>query len=98
MAAVLCEHRVEPMRGFEPPSTSYKDAVLPLNYIGMVVVDGIEPSHHGVSDRCLTYLATRHWLWRIELHYRYAAYKAVALLLGYATSLLRLDSNQRLTG
>ena len=57
MAAVLCEHRVtvvEPVRGFEPPLQPYKGRVLPLNYTGLVGVDGIEPSSDGVSDRCLT--------------------------------------------
>lgn len=55
MAAVLCEHRVEPMRGIEPPLQPYKGRVLPLNYIGMlVVVAGVEPAHDCVSDSCLT--------------------------------------------
>ena len=41
---------MEPMRGFEPPSTSYKDAVLPLNYIGLVVAAGVAPACNCVSD------------------------------------------------
>lgn len=51
---------MEPMRGIEPPSTSYKDAVLPLNYIGMVVAAGFEPASYAVSGRCLGRLATPH--------------------------------------